>query len=364
MRGATQHSPDDGAELVRVAAADDVAEPHRRLSSRIAALVLAFAVLCLIRGSAPPGVLEDGRARDGITVWHPADGLGAVVSGFGDLWIDDRARERVLRVDGGSGRIRAAIPVQGRVALAAAPRAVWALQSGGGYGRDLRGPLLRIDPQTNTVRARIALGAAVIGFGVQAAGRDVWVWGPRDILRIDGRAGRVKSRMAVPEDHGELTGLTAGARQVVVGMADGQLLRFDARTGRRTVALRVAYASPSPQALRGRHLLFTTSGVVAAVDLAARRVAWERPLGFRAGATLASHGLVWVHSAATHEPGDRVTALRLATGQIVSSQIVPAFGSTGIAVGAGRISIATAGGALLVLVPGGISPPANRPGGT
>jgi hypothetical protein len=31
--------------------------------------------------------------------------------------------------------------------------------------------------------------------------------------------------------------------------------------------------------------------------------------------------------------------------------MVPAFGSTGIAVGVGRVSIATAGGALLVLMP-------------
>jgi outer membrane protein assembly factor BamB len=322
---------------------------------RPVALILAIAALCLIRGSSPPGAPEDGRARGGITVWRPAEGLGAVVAGFGDIWVDDRARDRLLRVDGGSGRIRAAIQVEGRLALAVATRAVWALQSGGGYGLGLRGPLLRIDPRTNRVRARIPLGAAsghaVLGFGVQAAGRDVWVWGPRDILRIDGRAGRVKSRIAVAEQHGELTGLVAGTREVVVGTADGHLLRIDARTGGRTIATRMAHASPSPKALSGGYLLFTTSGVVGAVDLATGRVAWERRLGFRAGATLGSDGLVWVHSAATHEHGDRVTALRLATGRTVSTRMVPAFGSTGIAVGVGSVTIATAGGALLVLAP-------------
>jgi hypothetical protein len=140
---------------------------------RPVALILAVAALCLIRGSSPPGAPEDGRTREGITVWRPAEGLGAVVAGFGDVWVDDRARERLLRVDGGSGRIRAAIPVDGRLALGTGTRAVWALQSGGGYGLGLRGPLLRIDPRTNRVRARIPLGAAsghaVLGFGVQAA---------------------------------------------------------------------------------------------------------------------------------------------------------------------------------------------------
>jgi hypothetical protein len=156
-------------------------------------LVLAVAALCLIRGGSPP-VPGEGGSPGGITVWRPAGGLGAVVADFGDVCVDDRVRERLLRVDDASGRIRAAIPVDGRIALATAKRSVWAMQSGGGYGLALRGPLLRIDPRTNRVAARIPLGAAsghsVLGFGVHAAGHNVWVWGPRDILRIDGRAGR------------------------------------------------------------------------------------------------------------------------------------------------------------------------------
>jgi outer membrane protein assembly factor BamB len=323
-----------------------------RPTARRMALILAVAALCLMRGSSPPAGPEKARAPDGVMVWRPADGIGALTAGFGDVWIDDRTRERLLRVDGATGRIQAAIPVDGRLALAASPRAVWALQSGGGFGLGLRGPLLRVDPRTNRVRARIPLrasGRPVLGFGVQAVGRDVWVWGPRDILRVDGRAGRVTSRIAVPESHGELTGVAAGRRQVIAGTADGHLLRFDARTGGRTGVLRVPEASPSPKALSGGRLVFTTPGVVSTFDLAAGRVAWRRRLGFRAGAALGSDGLVWAHSAATHERGDRVTALRPDSGRTVSTRLVPAFGSTGIAVGAGRVSVATAGGALFVV---------------
>jgi outer membrane protein assembly factor BamB len=325
--------------------------PSRRTARRVA-LILAVAALCLMRGSSPPAAPENAQAPDGVTVWRLADGLGAVTAGFGDVWIDDRTRERLLRVDGATGRILAAIPVDGRLALAAAPGAVWALQSGGGFGLGLRGPLLRIDPRTNSVRARVPLrasGRAVLGFGLQAVGRGVWVWGPRDILRVDGRAGRVRSRIVVPESHGELTGLAAGRRQVVAGTADGHLLRFDASTGNRTGILHVPDASPSPKALSGGRVVFTTRGVVSAFDLAAGRVTWRRRLGFRAGAALGRDGLVWAYSAATHERGDRVTALRPGSGRPVSSRLLPAFGSTGIAVGAGRVSVATAGGALFVL---------------
>jgi outer membrane protein assembly factor BamB len=287
-------------------------------------------------------------------VLRPADALGAVVAGFGDVWVDDRARERLLRVDARNGRVRAAIPVDGRVALATGPRDVWVLQSGGEYGFGKRGPLLRVDPRTGRVVARIPLvtaaGRSVLGFGVAAAGRDVWVWGPRDILRIDGRARRVTLRIAIGDRHGELTGFAAGTRQLVAGTADGHLLRFDDRTGERTSVVRVARGRVSPAALTRGYVLFTASGgVVGAVDLATERVAWRRRPGFRAGATLGRDGLVWVHSAAMHEHGDRVTALRPATGGVVTTAILPAFSSTGVAVGADHVAIATAGGRLVVL---------------
>jgi outer membrane protein assembly factor BamB len=319
----------------------------RRLAAALAVAALSF----LGAGSRPGAPALEPRQADRLVVLEPADGLGAMVAGFGDLWVDDRARQQVLRVDGRSGRVRAAIPVEGRVALDAGGGAVWALQSGGGYGLGLRGPLLRIDPRTDRIRARIALGRAELGFGVEAAGANVWVWGPHAIVRIDGRARRVVSRIAVGYDHGELTGLAAGPGQLVAGTADGHFLRFDSRTGREIGDLPTALRKPSPRALRRGRLLYTASGRVGAVDLRAGRVMWERRLGFRAGATLAGDGVVWTHSSAVHQGGDRVSALRFATGRVVTSGVVAAFGSTGIAVGAGRIAVATAGGRLLVLTP-------------
>ena len=306
---------------------------------------MAVALLGLMTdGSAPAPAPPAKPPPQRLVVVHPADGLGAIAAGFGDLWVDDRSRERLLRVDGRSGRVRAEIPVDGRVALTAGTDDIWALQSGGGYGIGLRGPLLRIDPRTDRVRERIALGPGMLGFGVQTAGRSVWVWGPHAILRIDPRAGRVAARIDVGARHGELTGFAASGARLLAGAADGHLLRFDARTGRRTGVQAFPLRRPSLRAFADGRVLVTAAGVVGAL-------AWRRRLGFRAGATVTGDGLVWAHSSALHEPGDRVTALRLATGRIVTSGIVPAFGTTGIAVVRGQVALATAGGSLLLLRP-------------
>jgi hypothetical protein len=86
-----------------------------------------------------------------------AEGLGAAAAGFGDAWIDDRAYGCLLRLDARRGTVTARIRVDGRLAIGAGARAVWALQSGGGYGLGLRGPLLKVDPRTNRISERIAL---------------------------------------------------------------------------------------------------------------------------------------------------------------------------------------------------------------
>jgi len=322
----------------------------------LVALVLGGAVLSLSGASVPIREPQPVDVRsDRYVILRPADALGAVVAAADDLWVDDRARQRLLCIDSHSGRVRVAIPVNGRLALSATERDVWALSRGRGYGQGLRGPLLRVDARTRRVRARIPLvgrsGRVVLGFGVQAAGRDAWVWGPHEILRVDGRAGRVTPRVAVADVHGELSGFVAARGRLVAGTADGHILAFDARTGRRLRSLPVAVAKPAPKAVEGGLVLYTAAGVVGAVKLANGRVAWHRRLGFRAGATIGSDGLVWVHSSAPHEPGDRVTALELRTGRVVTSGVLPVFGSTGISAHDGSVSMATAGGRLVVLTP-------------
>src|SRR5215207_7108701 len=107
----------------------------------LAALVLGTAAFS--RGEAPAP--QPVRPLPGtVAVLHPAEAFGAVSGGGGDAWVDDRWGSRLLRIDHRTGKVTARIPVHGRLALAESRGSLWALQSGGGYGRGLRGPLLRI----------------------------------------------------------------------------------------------------------------------------------------------------------------------------------------------------------------------------
>jgi outer membrane protein assembly factor BamB len=294
-------------------------------------------------------------ARERILILRPAAGLGAVAAGLHDVWIDDRARRRLIRVDGRSGRVRTALRVDGRLALAAGRDAVWALQSGGGYGSGLRGPLLRVDPHTNRVRARIPLRdrahPAALGFGVLAAAHGVWVWGPQEILAVDPARGRVRRRIATSADWGELTGLGACAGRLVAATADGHLLSFDTRSGARAGFARVPMSRPAVRATLGDRVVLTAGGEVALADPSSGRLRWRRHLGFRVGMAVGAGGVLWVHSASERDPGDRLTGLDPTTGRVLTTGVLPLFGTTGLVAARGRLWMPSADGDVAVVAP-------------
>jgi outer membrane protein assembly factor BamB len=320
------------------------------LASLVAAVALAG--WAALGGDARRSPAPPERPRGPVAVFEVAGALGAEAAAGRDLWMDDRDRARLLRVDGATGRVVAALPVDGRLAIAAGRAGVWAIEAGGDYGIGLRGPLLRVDPATGAVRARVSLGA-VWAFGVLAHGRDAWIWGPRDALRVDGRANRVVLHIPLGGAHGELRGLALLRGRLVAATADGSLLRFDPRTGSRAGAVRMRLPAPMIRATVGRRLVVSSRGAVAAVDPFTGRIRWRRTLGFRVGAALRARGLLWVHSAARQDPGDRLTALDPATGRVRGSILLPVFGTTAMARQGGRAWLATAGGrAVAVRLPG------------
>src|SRR4051794_406518 len=310
------------------------------------AAAIALAVWAALRPGPRGHAPAAARQRGPVAQFAIADGLGAAVATGGDLWMDDRDGSRLLRVDGASGRIRAALPVVGRLALAAGPGAVWAIEAGGDgadEGISLPGPLLRVDPATGAVRARIPLDG-VVAFGVRAHGRDAWVWGPQDLLRIDARTDRITRRVAVGGAHGEVRGLAVVRGRLVAAAADGTLLRFDPRTGARTGAVPTRLPDPMIRATLGRRLVLSSHGEVAAVDPRTGRARWRRRLGFRVGAAVPARGRLWVHSAAREDPGDRLSALDPSTGRLRGTLVLPTFGTTAMARSGGRLWLATAGG--------------------
>lgn len=278
---------------------------------------------------------------------RPADGLGAVSGERGDAWVDDRWGERLLRLDHRTGRVVARIPVEGRLAVAAEPDAVWALQSGGGYGRGLRGPLLRVDPETNRVTARIPL--RVLGFGVRVDGDSVWIWGPDHLVRVDARTNRVAQVIPVADERGETTGFALIGDQPVITTADGHLVRFDPRTGSELQAVVLPFASPALQWASADRIVLTAGGTVAAVDPWTGGLLWRTRLGFRVGNVLEAGRALWTYGAAVRDPGDRVWKIDPVRGTVVGSVLLPAFGTMGMAAIDGTLWVTTANGRVLVL---------------
>src|SRR3954454_20879135 len=106
--------------------------PDTTLLAGLSAAALTATVLAVAGERGAPAA-----HRGPMAVLRPADGLAAITTAGGDAWLDDRARQQLVRIDGASGRVVAHRRVRGRLALAAGSGAVWVLQAGGGYGRGL-----------------------------------------------------------------------------------------------------------------------------------------------------------------------------------------------------------------------------------
>jgi hypothetical protein len=281
-----------------------------------------------------------------VAILHLAEAFGAISGGGGDAWVDDRWGSRLLRIDHRTGKVTARIPVQGRLALAESRGSVWALQSGGGYGRGLRGPLLRIDPRSNRVTTRIPLPG--LGFGVVVADDGIWIWGPDRVMRVT-RAG-VSPVIPVPDrDVGETTGFARRGVEAAITTLDGHLMRFDAGTGRRLASVRLPFTQPALQLAAREQLIVAAGGEVAAVDPETAMVLWRTRLGYRIGSVVEADGALWAYGADVGDPGDRVWKLDPATGRVLGRVLLPAFGTMGMAVIGDRIWVTTANGRVLVM---------------
>ena len=312
-------------------------------AAALAALIVATAAFS--RGEA--AVPQPVRPLPGtVAILHPADAFGAVSGGGGDAWVDDRWGARLLRIDHRTGKVVARLPVEGRLALAEGAGSVWALQSGGGYGRGLRGPLLRIDPRSDRVTARIPIPA--LGFGVVVADDGIWVWGPDRLMRV--AEGRLATRIAVADEEvGETTGFARIGVEAVITTLDGHLVRYDAWSGRVLDSVRLPFTQPSLQLADRDRLIVAADGEVAAVDPETSAVLWRTRLGYRIGGVVEADGALWAYGANLHDAGDRVWKLDPATGAVLGSVLLPAFGTMGMAVIGDTIWVTTANGRVLAL---------------
>ena len=256
-----------------------------------------------------PQAIEVGEAPTGLALRD------------GSVWVGNFSNGVVSRVDPQRNTIAARIPVGGRVAeLAASDSGIWVTNFA-------EGTVSRIDPAENAVAATARVGGDPIG--VAGYGRDAWVASYRD--------GTV-SRIAPGGDLVSRTELGGNPLSVAVGeggvwvtnRADGTLRRIDPSTGRAVASVGIG-GSPLGVAVGEGSVWVTNEGdnTVSRVDPRTNAVVATIPVGLRPFRVAAGGGAIWV----TNRAEGTVSRIDPATGAVTGT-----FGEVGA--GPSRVMVA------------------------
>jgi hypothetical protein len=342
----------DAAE--REARGGAFAHPLRRIRWRlsspvvataVAAVLAAFAVAAgalLLRGEPEPATprLVAKVELTGNPEW--------IVPAFGSLWISDPVAGDVVRVDPQTRRVLARIPVGSAQTIAIQPvgRELWVRSEQGAT-------LERIDPATDAVSGRVRLrrpdSRPFPAFEVLASPKGVWAWGDDGALLVDPRTGAGRKLVGPPTADTVPTSFVLGDEYLWSLRSDGRVLRFDAATGDAAGGFVPPLRTDSIAAL-GRDLMAGHDTTFGRLDGESGRLLWRRTLGDDILASGAAGGLIWtVHTAAIRGEPDRLTAIAADSGRKVASTPLDTFGTTGLAILGREVWINTAGGTTLVL---------------
>jgi virginiamycin B lyase len=187
------------------------------------------------------GRLVNFPAAGKVVASIPVPAVGGLVVGGGAVWVANMNPRTVTRIDPDTNTVVATIALGdpdyswGPTRLAFGHGSLWALD-----GKS--SSVLRIDPQANRVVASIPLGEATQGsaasVGIVATSDAVWVanrWGTTQtpdgsVVRIDPQSNRIVARVSLgasPEDGGP-TGITAGSGAIWVGVpSTNSVFRID-----------------------------------------------------------------------------------------------------------------------------------------
>ena len=308
------------------------------LAGAMAALLVAI-VIAVGTLRSPDQVTTTEHAPTVVARLALANSGGAVASGFSSLWLTDPGTGRVLRV-GLNGAVAAAIPIRGAlVTVEAGAGAVWALT-------DER--VIRIDPATNRVAARITLPLPTGSYGgMIASGGALWVGNGSEVLRVDPRTNTIDKHVSVEHAGQAARGGAGDGRELYTLRGDGVLDTLDARTGNRVAAVRPAVEGLPGVAAGGTVFLGNGSGV-AAVDSRTGRLRWRTSLGVSRinGATYGNDAL-WVQGTPVSGTRDQLWRLDPRTGHVTAALPLPDFGATGMITTAGKLWIMSPAGVLI-----------------
>jgi hypothetical protein len=322
--------------------------PAMALGAVAAAVALALvAVTTLLVGSrreepaapAGPRVVADVPLADALG--------GGAATGFGSVWVSESQDGQILRVDPRTRRVTARVAAGAEASIAAGARAVWAVErASGSLGR----PILRIDPRTNKVVARIPQrspsGDTFGGGFITVAGSRVWVLSGNGALLIDPATNRVVREVRLGGSFLAVDAFVRGGELWLV-RADDSVTRFDARTGRRL--------AQEPWTTRGAlfpfadRLIAATRRSVALVDPRTGRASWRTRLGTDLHAFVVNRAQVFVEGADGPTQRERIWQLDARSGRVAGAVTMPEFGLVGmLSVGDGVWILTSDGHAIVV----------------
>ena len=299
------------------------------LVGAVAACVLAITVvaaLTAVRNTAPP-VEQAVPPNHRLTVEDRGTLVtegGVIAPGFGAIWAVDAGSGELLRVDPRSDRVIARVPVGDQAFPAVGAGAVWTAADG---------RLLRIDPASNRVVARIPLGLPARTFAAVAARPGV-VWGgsPRELLRIDPRRNAIDRRIPLAHANFQANGFAADQQLLYILRADGRLFLRDATTG----AVVATTPLRSDDFLIGganRAVVIASGSDIDAVDARSGRALWHATLGNdRLNDGLVAGGSVWLHVTNDDTGHDELVRFDGRDGRRLGSVALPEFGIASMAV--------------------------------
>jgi ligand-binding sensor domain-containing protein len=327
----------DKLELELRAAGERRARPWRiarrqLLAPAVAALgVLAIAVVLATTVLQSEDTIPAQPGPRLVANTHVVSTGGSMASAFGSVWVADIASERLLRLDPRTRAVEARIPLGGQAWIGTAAGSVWALT---------RDRVLRIDPSSNRVVKAIPSPGDGPRLVLEAAGA-VWIAYPDQLARVDLRHDAIPLIVPTSRAGFKNLGATSDGRILYVARGDGRLLRIDPRTGKSLSAVRAPVGWLLGVA-DGTVFVAGKSGV-SAVDAATGRTRWSRDLSANEG--VLRSGTLWVHAS---DRRDRLWRLDAETGNVTGSLALPEFGAASMAAVGEQVWTMSIGGDLQV----------------
>jgi outer membrane protein assembly factor BamB len=314
-----------------------------------AAILIALAAIALTRGGDEqrvvghrPAVVSrtwlaptpDERCTTACDVNDPFVGLA---SGFGSAWIGGEQHGEVVRLDPVTRKVIARIPVgTGPTDVLTTGDAVWVVVN----PAQQASTLVRIDPERNRVTARVAIPRVSVWPKLLGDDRAIWVLGQEQAVRFDPPRGAIADTVTWNFSSGAFARSFGLAGDDLWARAeDGALLRFDAHTG-----ARAGQATSTPGA--ATLAVLPDDGVIAAnddgtvtrIDAGSGRARWtvrlagqDAPISPGSGRTertvAVTGGTVWVLHQISRPIVQRLTALDLANGRTLTGTALKDYGA-------------------------------------